>query len=167
MRVSLLESIQCAGYTETQDVGGDGACQELTVPINVQGDFPRKFLWHLWLSVAGHRPLTLYVMPLPWKTVAPLLLSPMVRWHNYCPLPRSNLQKEQDGAFSYPGHSLIFWCHQLTSPEKVTPAMQYHLSSTVFSKRDGSDLNLKLSVIFISLRIQLKLMGILLQLEGK
>lgn len=129
--------------------------------------FPRKFLWHRWLSVAGHGPLALYVMPLPWKTVAPFLPSPVVIWHNYCLLPRSNLQKEQDGAFSYPGHSQIFWCHQLTSPEKATPAMQYHLSSTVFSKRDRSDLNLKLSVTFISVRIQLKLMGSLLKLEGK
>lgn len=105
--------------------------------------FPRKFLWHRWLSVAGHRPLTLYVMPLPWKTVAPFLLSPVVIWHDYCPLPRSNPQKEQDGAFSYPGHSQIFWCHQLTSPEEVTPTMQHYLSSTVLSKRDRSDLNLK------------------------
>lgn len=42
MRVSLLESIQCAGYTETQGIGGDGACQGLTVPINMQGDFSQE-----------------------------------------------------------------------------------------------------------------------------
>ena len=53
----------------------------------------------------------------------------------------------------------------MTPPEQVMPAMQDHLPFTVVRRGEGSDLSLK--HLMTSLRILFKLMGILLELEGK
>jgi len=53
----------------------------------------------------------------------------------------------------------------MTPPEQVMPAMQDHLPFTVVRRGEGSDLSLK--HLMTSLRILFKMMGILLELEGK